>query len=166
MARVDVGLGFTDVHEDAEPRWRPRAGAGLQDRWLGAPASGMEQRSSSLRTGVRAPARRDDVVRDAGRDEGDQRQLIELLRATASASPTRRSGPRARARSSTSLLLPRRTRMRRVLARRDMRRFLAGHTLSLFGDTAMWLALGVWAKGLTGSSAAAGMVLFFLAAPR
>jgi MFS family permease len=56
--------------------------------------------------------------------------------------------------------------MRRVLARRDMRRFLGAHTLSVFGDTALWLALGIWAKTLTGSSAAAGMVFFFLAAPQ
>ena len=56
--------------------------------------------------------------------------------------------------------------MRRVLARRDMRLYLAGQTFSVFGDTALWLALGVWAKELTGSSAAAGMVFFFLAAPQ
>jgi MFS family permease len=55
--------------------------------------------------------------------------------------------------------------MRRVLARRDMRLYVAGQTLSLFGDSAMWLALGVWAKQLTGSSGAAGMVIFFIAAP-
>jgi MFS family permease len=55
--------------------------------------------------------------------------------------------------------------MRRVLARREMRLYVAGQTLSLFGDSAMWLALGVWAKVLTGSSAAAGMVVFFIAAP-
>lgn len=55
--------------------------------------------------------------------------------------------------------------MRRVLARREMRLYLAGQVLSLFGDSAMWLALGVWAKVLTGSSAAAGMVMFFIAAP-
>jgi hypothetical protein len=55
--------------------------------------------------------------------------------------------------------------MRRVLARREMRPYVAGQTLSLFGDSAMWLALGVWAKVLTGSSAAAGMVVFFIAAP-
>ncbi len=55
--------------------------------------------------------------------------------------------------------------MRRVLARREMRLYVAGQTLSLFGDSAMWLALGVWAKTLTGSSAAAGMVMFFIAAP-
>jgi MFS family permease len=56
--------------------------------------------------------------------------------------------------------------MRRVLARRDMRLYVAGQTLSTFGDTALWLALAVWAKALTGSSAAAGMVMFFLAAPQ
>ncbi len=56
--------------------------------------------------------------------------------------------------------------MRRVLARRDMRLYVVGHTLSVFGDTALWLALGVWAKILTGSSAAAGMVVFFLSAPQ
>jgi MFS family permease len=56
--------------------------------------------------------------------------------------------------------------MRRVLARRDMRLYVAGQTLSIFGDTALWLALAVWAKTLTGSSAAAGMVMFFLAAPQ
>ena len=43
--------------------------------------------------------------------------------------------------------------MRRVLARRDMRLYVVGQTLSLFGDTALWLALAVWAKSLTGSSA-------------
>lgn len=56
--------------------------------------------------------------------------------------------------------------MRRVLARRDMRLYLFGHTLSVFGDTALWLALAIWAKELTGSSGAAGMVMFFLAAPQ
>jgi MFS family permease len=56
--------------------------------------------------------------------------------------------------------------MRRVLARREMRLYLFGHTLSVFGDTALWLALAVWAKELTGSSGAAGMVMFFLAAPQ
>jgi MFS family permease len=56
--------------------------------------------------------------------------------------------------------------MRRVLARRDMRLYVGGLTLSMFGDTALWLALAVWAKTLTGSSAAAWMVMFFLAAPQ
>jgi MFS family permease len=56
--------------------------------------------------------------------------------------------------------------MRRLLARRDTRLYLAGQALSLFGDTAMWLALGIWAKELTGSSGAAGMVIFALALPQ
>jgi MFS family permease len=56
--------------------------------------------------------------------------------------------------------------MRRVLGRRDMRLLLGGQTLSMFGDTALWLALAVWAKSLTGSSGAAGMVMFALAAPQ
>ena len=46
--------------------------------------------------------------------------------------------------------------MRRLLAHRDARLFLAGQSLSLLGDTALWLALGLWAKDLTGSSSAAG----------
>ncbi len=55
--------------------------------------------------------------------------------------------------------------MRRVLARREMRLYVAGQALSLFGDSALWLALGIWAKGLTGSSGAAGMIIFCIAAP-
>jgi MFS family permease len=46
-----------------------------------------------------------------------------------------------------------------------MRLYAAGQTLSFFGDTALWLALAVWAKTLTGSSAAAGMVIFGITAP-
>jgi MFS family permease len=55
--------------------------------------------------------------------------------------------------------------MRGVLAGREMRLYVAGQTLSVFGDTALWLALAVWAKTLTGSSAAAGMVIFGITAP-
>jgi MFS family permease len=55
--------------------------------------------------------------------------------------------------------------MRRVLARRDVRLYVAGQTLSMLGDTALWLALAIWAKSLTGSSAAAGMVIFGITAP-
>ena len=40
--------------------------------------------------------------------------------------------------------------MRRLLAHRDARLFLAGQSLSLLGDTALWLALGLWVKDLTG----------------
>jgi hypothetical protein len=38
------------------------------------------------------------------------------------------------------------------------RRLLAGQSLSTFGDTALYLTLGIWAKALTGSNAAAGAV--------
>ncbi|HEY2790669.1 MAG TPA: MFS transporter [Gaiellales bacterium] len=52
-----------------------------------------------------------------------------------------------------------------MLAHRDARLLLAGQTLSVFGDRAMFLALGVWVKTLTGSSAAAGLVFFAYTAP-
>ena len=42
---------------------------------------------------------------------------------------------------------------------------LIGETLSLFGDTALYLALAIWVKTLTGSSAAAGLVFSSLALP-
>ena len=56
--------------------------------------------------------------------------------------------------------------MRRLLAQRDARLFLAGQSLSLLGDTALWLALGLWAKDLTGSSSAAGLVFLCIVAPQ
>src|SRR3954465_6077801 len=55
--------------------------------------------------------------------------------------------------------------MRALLRRRDARLFLLGQTVSLFGDRALYLALGIWVKQLTGSNAAAGLVFFVLAAP-
>jgi MFS family permease len=55
--------------------------------------------------------------------------------------------------------------MRQLLRIRDARVFLVGWTLSQFGDWAMIIVLAVWAKSLTGSNAAAGLVFFALAAP-
>ena len=55
--------------------------------------------------------------------------------------------------------------MKRLLAHRDARLFLAGQSLSLLGDTALWLALGLWVKELTGSSSAAGLVVLCIVAP-
>ncbi len=55
--------------------------------------------------------------------------------------------------------------MRRLLAHRDARLLIVGQTLSVFGDRAMFLALGVWVKTLTGSNAAAGLVFFAFALP-
>jgi MFS family permease len=53
--------------------------------------------------------------------------------------------------------------MRRLLAHRNARLYLSGQIMSLFGDSALWLAMGIWIKVLTGSSAAAGLSFFALA---
>ncbi|HEX6451182.1 MAG TPA: MFS transporter [Trebonia sp.] len=45
------------------------------------------------------------------------------------------------------------------------RRLFAGQALSSFGDSALYLTLGIWAKTLTGSNAAAGGVFLALALP-
>jgi MFS family permease len=55
--------------------------------------------------------------------------------------------------------------MRQLLRHRDARVFIAGWAVSNFGDSAMFLVLGIWAKDLTGSSSAAGLVFFVLVAP-
>jgi MFS family permease len=47
-----------------------------------------------------------------------------------------------------------------LLADRDARWYLGGQTLSIVGDNALWLAMGIWVKILTGSSSAAGLVFF------
>jgi len=51
--------------------------------------------------------------------------------------------------------------LRRLLEQRDARVFLAGQAVSSFGDSALWLATGIWVKALTGSSGAAGLTFFF-----
>jgi MFS family permease len=45
------------------------------------------------------------------------------------------------------------------------RRYLWGQSVSILGDSALWLALGIWVRELTGSSALAGLTFFFLAVP-
>jgi MFS family permease len=55
--------------------------------------------------------------------------------------------------------------VRQLLRVRDARVFLLGWGLSMFGDSAMFLVLGIWAKDLTGSNAAAGLVFFVFALP-
>ena len=55
--------------------------------------------------------------------------------------------------------------MRELMRVRDFRLLLAGQTLSMFGDTAMLLTLGMWAKELTGSNAKAGAVFAVMALP-
>lgn len=54
--------------------------------------------------------------------------------------------------------------MKTLLARRDARLLVAGQLVSMFGDWALVLVLGIWAKVLTGSSAQAGLVFFTFAA--
>ncbi|HEV2360685.1 MAG TPA: MFS transporter [Acidimicrobiales bacterium] len=53
--------------------------------------------------------------------------------------------------------------MRKLFANRDARVYLIGQSLSLLGDTSLWLAAGIWVKSLTGSNAKAGLVFFFYA---
>jgi MFS family permease len=47
----------------------------------------------------------------------------------------------------------------------QFRRLFAGQALSSFGDSALYLTLGIWAKTLTGSNSAAGGVFLALALP-
>ena len=49
--------------------------------------------------------------------------------------------------------------MRTLLRDRSYRLLLAGQTLSAFGDYAMFLALAIWVKVLTGSNAKAGLAI-------
>jgi MFS family permease len=53
--------------------------------------------------------------------------------------------------------------MKALFSRPDIRLLLAGQTLSMFGDWAMIIVLGIWAKVLTGSNSAAGLVFFVFA---
>jgi MFS family permease len=53
--------------------------------------------------------------------------------------------------------------MRALLQRRDLRLLITGQSLSMFGDWAMIIVLGIWAKVLTGSNAQAGLVFFVFA---
>ena len=50
--------------------------------------------------------------------------------------------------------------MRELLKNRNARRYLIGQSFSLFGDTAMFLAMGIWVKVLSGSNGEAGLVFF------
>lgn len=55
--------------------------------------------------------------------------------------------------------------MRAIFRNRDARTFLFGWTLSQFGDWAMFFVLAIWAKDLTHSNSAAGLIFFALALP-
>jgi MFS family permease len=51
--------------------------------------------------------------------------------------------------------------MRDLAKSREARVYLIGQSFSLFGDTAMFLALGIWVKELTHSNADAGLTFLF-----
>ena len=53
--------------------------------------------------------------------------------------------------------------MRRLFSHRDARTYIAGQSLSVIGDSALWLAMGIWVKILTGSNSAAGLTFFAFA---
>jgi MFS family permease len=53
--------------------------------------------------------------------------------------------------------------MRNLLRIRDVRIYLLGDVVSTLGDNALWLAMAIWIKEMTGSSAWAGLVFFCFA---
>lgn len=55
--------------------------------------------------------------------------------------------------------------MHALLRDRSFRRLLVGQTLSAFGDYAMFLALAIWVRDLTGSNAAAGLTFLPFSIP-
>jgi hypothetical protein len=48
--------------------------------------------------------------------------------------------------------------LRRLLVERDASLYLSGQIISMVGDSSLWLAMGIWVKVLTGSSADAALV--------
>ena len=161
-------MRFTDVQEDTETALAAGALARVvHERLLARARAGLEQRQL-LPDEWRAVTGTNEMTLYVTPEEMKalNDEILEKLWGLSRAD--RRPGQAARglaAARARDVLLPGRPLMRRVLRRREMRLYVAGQTLSLFGDSAMWLALGVWAKVLTGSSAAAGMVMFFIAAP-
>jgi MFS family permease len=56
--------------------------------------------------------------------------------------------------------------MRQLLRTPNAVLYLAGQAISVLGDSALWLAAAVWVKSLTGSTSAAGLVLFAFTLPQ
>ncbi|MFI9804238.1 MFS transporter [Streptomyces sp. NPDC052301] len=50
--------------------------------------------------------------------------------------------------------------------KRDVRLWITGTSVSIFGDAALWIALGVWMKDLTGSNGRAGLAFAAYVMPR
>ena len=162
-----LGMSFTDVHEDQETAGAARAlDRVLRDRYFararaglrGPPRAAGEWRAVTGINQMRLYLTPEELK--AAR-RGDRRAPVRPLRRPARPEPGPARGRRAR--RDPDARLPG---MRRLLAQRDARLFLAGQSLSLLGDTALWLALGLWAKDLTGSSSAAGLVFLCIVAPQ
>jgi MFS family permease len=51
--------------------------------------------------------------------------------------------------------------MRSLFRNRAARLYIVGQSLSSLGDASLWLAAAIWVRTLTGSSADAGLVMFF-----
>src|SRR3990172_1476180 len=76
------------------------------------------------------------------------------------------AGPGARHRGDgMSTQDHRRGRLRALLRHRDFRLLLAAQTLTMFGDVALVLVLGIWVKDLTDSNGAAGAVFLVYSVP-
>ncbi|AUG75717.1 MFS transporter [Kitasatospora sp. MMS16-BH015] len=58
------------------------------------------------------------------------------------------------------------TATRTAPTRRDVRLWITGTSVSLFGDAALWIALGIWVHDLTGSNGAAGLAFAAYVVPR
>lgn len=54
---------------------------------------------------------------------------------------------------------------RRLFSVPNARLYLIGQALSFLGDSAMWMACGIWVKTLTDSNSAAGLTFFFYTFP-
>ncbi|WP_062207098.1 MFS transporter [Streptomyces sp. NBRC 109706] len=50
--------------------------------------------------------------------------------------------------------------MAHILGLPVFRRYMASQTLAMLGTSSLWLAMGIWARELTGSNSAAGLVAF------
>ena len=164
-----LGLRFTDVHEDPETAGAARALDRLfrdsQPRPRAARARGAQRAGPSEWRAVTGTNQfRFYLTPD------ELKQLdADIVKLALDRFGDRRSGTAPRPEGSERveiLMLAYRVLMRRLLAHRDARLFLAGQSLSLLGDTALWLALGLWAKDLTGSSSAAGLVILAIVAPQ
>lgn len=55
--------------------------------------------------------------------------------------------------------------MKNLVRNKQFRLLLAGQSLNMFGDVALFLVLGIWVKDLTGSNGAAGGVFLALSLP-